>query len=323
MTALLLAALLAANVEPMALALPPLVPLAKKASAQKTQKKPRPSRSAKALPAPKALPGRKAAPKATQLQAPKRSRQSAKALTASPPPERVSGSVSPSPERLSGSVSPGFAGRVGRLQDEPRGSSGVPDDLLVNRSRPRPVIEPTERPADAGSAPGSPDLNFDLLGGAAPASEADVALADTLTTRRTMLTLHQTVGLGLLGMMAGSMITGQLNYSDRFGGPSTGRYESAHQLLVTGTLITFAGAGALAFFAPVPPNRQRDGVDRVLVHEIGMIGATAGMAAEGVLGIWTASREGYSNQSALAGTHLVIGYLTLAFMSAAVGALVF
>ncbi len=47
------------------------------------------------------------------------------------------------------------------------------------------------------------------------------------------------------------------------------------------------------------------------------------MAAEGILGALTASREGFSNQSALARTHLAIGYLTLICMSVGVGALVF
>ena len=123
--------------------------------------------------------------------------------------------------------------------------------------------------------------------------------------------------------MAGTMVSGQLNYLDKFGGSGTDRYKTPHTVLAGATLGTFAAAGLLAYLAPVPVPRERNGIDRVMVHEGGMIGATAGMAAEATLGILTASREGYANQGTLAGTHLAIGYLTLAFMTVAVGALVF
>ena len=53
-----------------------------------------------------------------------------------------------------------------------------------------------------------------------------------------------------------------------------------------------------------------------------MLGATAGMVAEAGLGIWTASREGYADQSKIGTVHLVVGYATLTMMIVAVGALV-
>ena len=123
--------------------------------------------------------------------------------------------------------------------------------------------------------------------------------------------------------MGATMITGQLNYLDRFGGPSTARYEGPHKLFATLTLGTFAAAGLLAFFAPVPLARQGEGIDRVFIHKTGMIGATVGMIAEGTLGILTARNEGMANQSTLAGAHLAIGYATLVCMAVGVGALVF
>lgn len=202
-------------------------------------------------------------------------------------------------------------------QPAPRASS-------TPATEPRPAAVPEQTPA-AQPAARAPDLGFDLLGSpAAPAAApVDPAVAQTQGARRALLTLHQGVGYVLLGGMAGSVISGQLSYSDRFGGPSTGRYEKPHAILTGITLGTFAGAGLLALLAPVPPGQERTGIDRVWIHEAGMIGATAGMVAEGALGILTAHNEGASSQSSLAATHLAIGYLTLAFMSVAVGALVF
>jgi hypothetical protein len=51
--------------------------------------------------------------------------------------------------------------------------------------------------------------------------------------------------------------------------------------------------------------------------------ATAGMVAQGVVGVYADQREGRIDQASLARTHLIIGYVTLAAMSVAVGALVF
>jgi hypothetical protein len=136
--------------------------------------------------------------------------------------------------------------------------------------------------------------------------------------------MHQTVGIGLIGLMTGTMVTGQLNYLDRFGGgASTARYEQSHQIMATATLATFGAAGLLAFFAPVPVERQSDGIDRATLHKMGMIGATAGMIAEGTLGILTAHHEGLADQATLARAHLGIGYFTLLCMTVGVGALVF
>ena len=124
--------------------------------------------------------------------------------------------------------------------------------------------------------------------------------------------------------MLGSLITGQLSYNDRFnGGPSTGRYENIHKLFTFSTIGLFATTGLLAAFAPSPIRTEDRGLDRVRLHEIGMIGATAGMIAEGTLGVLTVHNEGRTSQASLARTHLIIGYTTFAFMAAAVSALIF
>jgi hypothetical protein len=183
-----------------------------------------------------------------------------------------------------------------------------------------PAPAPAPAPSPAAEAP-APSLDFDLL---APPTPAPTTLdSDLMLRRRRLLTLHQGFGFGLAALMAGSIVTGQLNYNDRFRGPSTGKFRDAHRLFVYSTTLTFAATGLLALFAPVPPGQAPRGLDRVRLHEIGMIGATAGMASEVVLGILTRQAEGRVGQARLAQTHLAIGYTTFAFMVAALGAIVF
>lgn len=165
-------------------------------------------------------------------------------------------------------------------------------------------------------------LDFDLLG--APASAQPPVDDGALKLRRSMLSLHQGLGIGLLAMTASSVAVGQLNYNDRFGGgPSTGRFELAHAGLAYGTLGLFVGTGALALLAPVPVQKESEGVDRVTLHKVGLFTAAAGMAAQAGLGIAASAREGHVNQQGFATAHLAIGYLTLAGMALGVGALVF
>jgi hypothetical protein len=205
---------------------------------------------------------------------------------------------------------------------EPAPAIAVPEPAAAIVAQPAPPPAPVT--TELAAAPAGPSLDFDLLGASSePAALAMPELEQSVGMRRTMLTVHQTVGIGLTGLMAATMVTGQLNYLDRFGGPSTARYESSHKFFATATLATFAGAGLLAFFAPVPLEKKSDGIDRVTIHKWSMIGATAGMVAEGTLGILTANREGYADQASLARAHLGIGYFTLICMAVGVSALVF
>ena len=175
-------------------------------------------------------------------------------------------------------------------------------------------------PAEAPKAEPPAPLDFDLLAEPKPAVRVDEA---AIRRRRMLLNIHQGVGLGMFALALGNTVAGQLNYSDRFAsGPSTGRYQLAHQITAYGTLVAFAGAGLLAVFAPTPLPKS-GGFDRVTLHKLSMGAATLGMAAEAVLGIWTSSREGYLNQPNLAAAHLVIGYFTFAAISLGVGAIVF
>jgi hypothetical protein len=163
-------------------------------------------------------------------------------------------------------------------------------------------------------------LDFDLLAPPPPTAPADPALA----RRRTLLNWHQGAGIGLFALTVATVVVGQLNYNDRFAGrrPSTGNYIAPHALLATGTLVVFAGTGALALLAPAAPAR-RDRFDRISLHKLAMFTAAAGMAAEGALGIWTQQREGYLNQESVARAHLVLGYAVLAAITTGVGAIIF
>jgi len=173
------------------------------------------------------------------------------------------------------------------------------------------------------ATPPDPSLDFDLLGKPKPPAEKidDAAMK----RRRTMLDLHQKIGLGLVALQAATTLVGQLNYSDKYGGSSpavTGRYELSHSVLAYTTLGVFAVNGALALLAPGSQVKKKEW-DRTTLHKVGMALAAAGMAAQGVVGIWADRREGYLDQKKLATTHLVIGYATLVAVGVGVGAIVF
>lgn len=171
-------------------------------------------------------------------------------------------------------------------------------------------------PAVAQTAPGE----IDLLG---PPKKTDTIDQAAVDRRRTMLQIHQGLGLGMFAVELANTVVGQLNYSDRFAaGPSTGKYQLAHQISAWGTVALFAGTGLLAIFAPTPIPKP-DGFDRTKLHEIAMFTAAGGMAAEAALGLYTRGREGYLNQPDYAAAHLVIGYVTFAAIAAGVGAIVF
>jgi len=180
------------------------------------------------------------------------------------------------------------------------------------------VLAPPEQPGTD-----DPDLDFDIP--ATLASQQEVSSQNSqLSLRRGMLVGHQALGFGLLGIDLWATIVGQLNYNDHFvSGAPTGRYQSAHRTLAWATVATFAATGALAVFAPSPPRRVSQGFDRMALHKLCMASATAGMAAQAVLGMATAGREGRLNQQDLGKVHLAIGYFTFAALAIGFGALVF
>lgn len=188
-----------------------------------------------------------------------------------------------------------------------------------------PAPSPREAPRGpvllAVAQPSSPSLDFDLLGDAP--KPAVVAEDPSLRTRRTMLNLHQGVGLGLMGLQLASTVTGQLNYNDKFGVDNSGKYKLTHQIFTYSNLAAFAVTGSIALFAPSAKGPKTPGFGRTTLHKLGMGIATAGMITQGLLGIQTARREGYLDKERYGDAHLAVGYVTLAAMSVAVGAIVF
>jgi hypothetical protein len=164
-------------------------------------------------------------------------------------------------------------------------------------------------------------MDFDLLGEAKPPPQAPNA--GKMRWRRRMLTAHQAIGFGLLGLQLGTTVVGQLGYSDRFAnGPQTARFDATHAAFAYSTLGVFAVNGVLALLAPSPVKKPWK-LDRVMAHRIAMFTAAAGMLAQAGLGIYTAQRDGYVNQERIATAHLAVGYVTLAAVATGVGVLVF
>ena len=181
--------------------------------------------------------------------------------------------------------------------------------------------------ASSSSSSSGSDMNFDLLGETKPRERtaAELAIAHDAEVRRTTLTIHQTAGLATLGLLAATVLVGQLNYMDKFAGsaPSnTARWESPHTVLAFATLGGFAATGMLGLFAPVPYDKPVK-ADTTLAHKLCMGAATLGMMSELGLGVYTASREGYTNQKSIAQAHQIIGFSTLVFMSAGASAFLF
>ncbi len=183
------------------------------------------------------------------------------------------------------------------------------------------------RPANAGGAAaaaaptGSGDLNFDLFGppktpGVDPAAAARLAELDRkVKLRRRMLLAHQALGFTTLGVLAATLVIGQLNYQDKYYGSYTERYQTPHLALAAGSTALFAATGLTALFAPNPYPKQIKR-DTALAHKILMGIATAGMVTQIILGPITTAHAGRPDQKTLATAHLGVGYATWAMMAA-------
>ncbi len=168
-------------------------------------------------------------------------------------------------------------------------------------------------------------MDFDLFGDAPkatpngatlPASNQvakDPALiAKQVKVRRRVLELHQGFGFATLVAFAATIVIGQLNYQDKYGGGDfTNRYSSAHLGLSLGTSALFATDAILALAAPTPYPKPIK-ADAALLHKVMMGIATAGMVTQLALGFATASNGGQLQQRDMARGHLVVGYTTFA-----------
>ena len=151
-----------------------------------------------------------------------------------------------------------------------------------------------------------------------PDAQAQQDLNRKLEQRRKMLQLHQLGGFLTLASVGATVAVGQANYADKYGGGGdTGRFHDLHKWMGFGTAVIFAATGALAVFAPVPIEKRLQ-LDTATIHKASMAVATAGMVAQILLGIVTASKEGSTSQRDFALAHQIIGYTT--FVATATGA---
>jgi len=170
------------------------------------------------------------------------------------------------------------------------------------------------------SEPKTQDDDFNLL---APEKKPDAAslqrqarIQSEITRRRTLLRLHQIGGFATLATMTATVVLGQLNYIDKYGGGGdVGTYRTPHRLVAYTAAGVFAATGILAVIAPNPFDKPLR-LDTATLHKASMIVATAGMATQIVLGILTAGKEGTVAQRDFAVAHQIVGYTTLAATAA-------
>lgn len=196
---------------------------------------------------------------------------------------------------------------------------------------PAPAVTPPAPPASGAASPDA--FDFDL-GDQPKQSPAEAAaqqkrveeLERKVKTRRGMLRAHQAIGFATLGVMAATLVVGQLNYVARYGGYNNGndydRFQVPHWGLAATTSVLFTGLGILGVAAPNPYPKPIK-LDSALVHKVTMILATAGMVTQLIMGPITTAYEGKLNQRDLAVGHLVVGYATWGFMAAGVLAYTF
>ena len=187
-----------------------------------------------------------------------------------------------------------------------------------------PAAEAPRPPEPARPAAGS--MDFDLFDDgtkkpAAPGLDLRVTspnqnpemIARISRRRRLILQLHQGFGFATLALLAATVVIGQLNYVDKYGGDFTNRYQTVHLGLATASTALFAVDAGLALFAPTPYKKPIR-ADAALVHKIMMGVAAAGFITEIILGPLTAAKAGDLHQRDFALGHVVTGYVTFASM---------
>jgi hypothetical protein len=200
----------------------------------------------------------------------------------------------------------------------PTDSTGAPDT-------------PSTDQAEAGSKKPDgqkPALDFDFFGGqtggptaAGSSSDAEaLELSRQSHTRRWMLRTHQVLGITTWASMVATVVVGQLNYNQLYGGGGhQNTWQTPHRALVISTSTLFAAAATFAILAPTPHKKPLR-FDTGLVHRIAVIGATLGMVTEAVLGWITTHQADAGNPHNLSGmalTHQIVGYTTLGFLTIA------
>jgi len=176
---------------------------------------------------------------------------------------------------------------------------------------------PATRPPPTAAEPSPvrearPDL--DLLLATPTPRPRDRAFEERVQRRRTLLSVHQAAGLATWALMASTVVVGQLNYNDLYGGGGyTQRYRETHVALAGATTASFAFTGILALAAPKPYRRPLK-FDTALVHKVAMGLTTLGFLGQVTLGYLT-HNPGTMDQRKLARAHQALGYATLGTMT--------
>lgn len=186
---------------------------------------------------------------------------------------------------------------------------------------------PSDAPVEPGdAAPQEPSLDFDLL---EPAPAADVAqvvdpaLERRIHRRRTMLKLHQGLGVAMAAGLTTTVVLGQLQLNDSFrGGEDHRKLLPWHRGFVIGTSALFTTVGLLGVLAPTPYEKEARW-DTVRFHKLFMVIATVGMVTQAVLGTIATDSYGDLSEPRLVTAHQIVGYATLGAVAAGMVSLAF
>lgn len=185
--------------------------------------------------------------------------------------------------------------------------------------RPDLTVKP---PPDLTVTPPPPLKELLLVEPEAPQAR-DAAFEASVRRRRSLLSVHQATGIAAWALMGTTVVVGQLNYNDLYGGGGyTERYRSSHRALAGATTATYAFTGILALAAPTPYARRLR-LDTATVHKGAMAVTTVGLLSQIVLGIWTRTALGNVDQPRLARAHQAVGYATFGAMTIGAVTLVF
>jgi hypothetical protein len=196
--------------------------------------------------------------------------------------------------------------------------------VLVALSLSLQATPPAQQPS---SPPTSQPGDIDLLPPQAVPDAATAArqqeLERQLHRRRQMLQLHQLGGMLTLASLGATVVFGELNYIDKYGGGGdTGRWSAWHLGSAYTATAIFAATGALAILAPSPIEKPAR-LDTAMLHKIAMGVATVGMVTQILLGIVTASKEGSVSQRDFALAHQIVGFTTFGATAVGFGVLTF
>jgi hypothetical protein len=195
--------------------------------------------------------------------------------------------------------------------------------VLSMQGAPPPQQTPPQEAPPTQTTPEDVDLLPQAATPDAQAVARQQQLEGQLLTRRKMLQLHQLGGMLTLASLGATVIFGQLNYIDRYGGGGdTRRWYDWHRFSAYTSAAIFAGTGALALLAPSPLEKPMR-LDTVMLHRIAMGVATAGMVTQIILGFVTASKGGSISQRDFALAHQIVGYTTFGATAVGFGVLTF